>query len=467
MEANWDIGPVKVTYLPAFRTWQQNDHVFVDPNFISSGVPLNQTLRTPNDNFHTQELRVASKDDAAIKWQGGVFYYRNNLNKFNHDYLVSPSGGELAVLSDTDDNKDTQNLGYFAETTLPLGASTRMTLGARYDDTKVTTSEFFYNDAYATCGTVAQFAAVLPPGVVCTGVAQASVPSPPGVSLNGVVLNFHNFNYKARLEQDLTPKNLLYGMVSTGFRPGDAGITFETGAGGTQVGTANILNSEKLTSIEVGSKNRFLDDSLQANAAVYFYNYHGFQTSYIPYVPGVFTALGMNNTVNVTVPAHNIGGELELLYLLTAHDRFGLNYDYVQSRWYDKSVAFAQAQPETVRALTPYTITANYEHAFNLSGGSTFTARIDGRFEAAHLGANLQEDWLQIGYEKYVYLGSRTIGNLTGTWASNGGRYLISAYVRNFTNTQYLTYGVTNSQATLPVARSDPRTYGAMASVRF
>ena len=92
-------------------------------------------------------------------------------------------------------------------------------------------------------------------------------------SLNGVVLNFHNFNYKARLEYDLTQKNMLYGMISTGFRPGDAGITPARRA-------PNILAAEKLTSIEVGSKNRFLDDSLQINADVYYYNYHGFQTSY-------------------------------------------------------------------------------------------------------------------------------------------------------------------------------------------
>ena len=367
----------------------------------------------------------------------------------------------MAVLSDTDDNKDTQNLGYFAETTLPLGASTRMTLGARYDDTKVTTSEFFYNDAYATCGTVAQFAAVLPPGVVCTGVAQASVPSPPGVSLNGVVLNFHNFNYKARLEQDLTPKNLLYGMVSTGFRPGDAGITFETGAGGTQVGTANILNSEKLTSIEVGSKNRFLDDSLQINAGVYYYNYQGFHTFYQT------NAFNPMSFVNLSVPAHNIGGELELLYRLTAHDRVGLNGNYVESRWYDKPAGFAAAYPQTDRAMTPYTITVNYEHLFNLADGSTFTAHIDGLYYAAHLSTDLQAQFLAAGMEQYVQLGSRTIGNLMGTWASNGGRYSISAYVRNFTNEQQTSYSVSADLTHLGVAYSDPRTYGAIVSARF
>jgi iron complex outermembrane receptor protein len=457
-EANWDIGPFKVTYLPAFRTWEQSDHLVVDPSFISSGSPLNQTLITPKDNFLTHELRVASKEGSAVQWQAGAFYYRNTLTKLNHDYLVTPSGAEGAVLSDTSDQKDTLDKGLFAEATIPLGASVRTTLGARYDDTNILISEFFYNDIYATCGTAAQFATVLPPGATCTGVGTASVPSPPGASLNNVVLKFYNFNYKVRLEYDLTPKNMLYGMLSTGFRPGDEGINN---------GAPNILDAEKLTSIEVGSKNRFLDDSLQLNVGVYHYNYHGFQTSYVPDTANPLDPARLGTSVNVTVPAHNIGGELELLYRLTMNDRIGFNYNYVRSSWYDKPAGFAAAQTEDKRALTPYTMTANYEHVFPLPGGSTLSARIDGRYEAAHLGSNLHIDWLRLGYDQYVYVNSRTIGNLSAGWASNGGRYSISAYVRNFTDKQYIAYGVGSDPTTLNVSRSDPRTYGARASVSF
>jgi len=72
-EANWDLGPVKITYLPAFRDWYQNDNLLVAASFIESGVPLTQMLLSPKDNFHTQELRVGSKDDAAVQWQAGFF----------------------------------------------------------------------------------------------------------------------------------------------------------------------------------------------------------------------------------------------------------------------------------------------------------------------------------------------------------------------------------------------------------
>jgi len=458
-EGNWDVGPVTVTYLPAFRGWQQEDYQFGTANFRSSGAGRWAVIKTPKDDFTTHELRVASRD-STVQWQAGIFYYHNVLSNTNHNYLVNNSTGtEISFLADSRDDKDTKSLGYFAETTFPLGDTLRITLGARYDDTKVVVSEFIRNNPYGACGSVAQATVQLPPGATCIGPGQASVPIPDGTFIPGITVNFHNFNYKARLEYDLTPKNMLYGTISTGFRPGDAGINGMTRA-------VNILDAEKLTSIEVGSKNRFLDDSLQLNVGVFHYTYRGFQTSYRPDTPA-FDPASTGNNLPITVPAHNIGGELELLYRLTARDRIGLNGNYVESRWFDKPEAFAAAQPETKRAMTPYTFTANYQHEFTLPGGSTLSTRIDGRYEAAHLASDLHVDWLRIGWDSYVYLGARTIGNLSAVWASNGGRYSVSAYVRNFTDRQYTSYGLIGDTTSVSVNVSDPRTYGAQISARF
>jgi hypothetical protein len=88
-----------------------------------------------------------------------------------------------------------------------------------------------------------------------------------------------------------------------------------------------------------------------------------------------------------------------------------LNYNYVKSRWHDKPAEFAKAQLETKREMTPHTVTANYEHVFNLPGGSTLSARIDGKYESSHLTQDLHADWLRMGYDQYVRVGGWTIGN--------------------------------------------------------
>jgi hypothetical protein len=74
---------------------------------------------------------------------------------------------------------------------------------------------------------------------------------------------------------------------------------------------------------------------------------------------------------------------------------------------------------------------------------------------------------LALGFQKYVYQDAQTIGDLSVNWASNGGRYAVSAYVRNFTNRQYIMYAAAGTQNDLNVSWNDPRTYGALVSVHF
>jgi iron complex outermembrane receptor protein len=456
-ELNWDIGPALVTYQPAFRTWYQNDDRLQTPNFIGSNTPLEQTIQTPLDQFHTEELRIASKD-SAVGWQAGAFYYRNHLHTSDNTFLATPSNSVLASQAVTDDQKDTKDLGFFGETTFSPINSLRATIGVRYDTTTVETGEYFFNNPYAFCGTFAANSPgfMLPPGVSCTGPGQASVPPPPGSSINNVGLTFHNFNYKARLEYDLAPRNLVYGMVSTGFKPGDAGI-YSPGNGAY---APNILSAEKLTSYELGSKNRFLDDSLQVNADVYYYDYSGFQTTYRVHALDI-------TPIPVAVPATNIGAELESIYRITPLDRVGLNYSYVESRWKNEPAAFEAAFPQKVRALIPNTATGYYEHTFNLPGGSTLMAHIDGQYYSPHLTDNLHADLLAIGQEQYVEAGSQTIGNLSGTWSVKDGHLSVTAYVRNFTNARYTTYTFSGSEQSYLADWNDPRIYGVILSAHY
>lgn len=457
-EINWNLGPATLTYQGAYRTWEQNDYYLQTGNFISSGASLQQLIQTPVDQFQTHELRLASNDDSSLRWLAGLFYYNNKLNTSNRNFLVGANGSEIALQSLTRDQKNIKNLGFFAEATYAFTPAMRLTLGARYDDTSINVSEYSFENAYSLCGTALSFAVQLPSGVSCIGPGQASVAPPPGNSLNDVTVKFHNFNYKARIEYDLAPRNMVYASVSTGFRPGDAGISQNA---------LNILNAEELTSVEFGSKNRFLQNTLQLNFAGYYYLYEGVQTSYNQETANPADYATPNSSRRVTVPARNIGIELEALYQPTEHDQIGVNYNYVQSRWVNKPAGFAQAQTETNRAITPHTITASYQHTFEIPGGSKVSARIDGKYESAHRTQNLHVDLLRIGYGKYAQVGDRTIGNAQLTWMSENDRYSFSAYVRNFTNEKYATYSVGGNLNALDVTYVDPRVVGVVLSASF
>jgi iron complex outermembrane receptor protein len=211
---------------------------------------------------------------------------------------------------------------------------------------------------------------------------------------------------------------------------------------------------------------------MQLNAGLYFYKYDGFLTTYVPDTasptdPGV---VGVG--VNISAPAESYGGELELLYQLTAEDRLGLTYSYSQSRWVDRDPAFAQAMPQDKRAVQPHLFTANYEHRFHLPGDSTLTTRVDGRYIPSYRANNFHVDYLNMGVDEYSHVEDQWIANFTGTWASASGRYSVSAYVRNIFDERYTIYQRPEQSSTAIVRFSDlvwndPRTYGVVLSAHF
>jgi iron complex outermembrane recepter protein len=74
------------------------------------------------------------------------------------------------------------------------------------------------------------------------------------------------FTWRAGVDYDLTPANLLYGSVSTGFKPGGGNISFAPAVVPFQ------FAPETITAYEIGSKNSFFDKHLTANLSAYLYN---------------------------------------------------------------------------------------------------------------------------------------------------------------------------------------------------
>lgn len=465
-EINWDLGSAVVTYLPAYRTWTQNDNNIQEANFLGSNTQLRQLVLTPKNSFHTQELRIASDGDSALSWIAGAFFYENKLDTSLRNFLANASNVEVALQSSTSDQKKTRSIGAFAEATYAASPDLRLTLGARYDDTKILFSETAYENSFSLCGTVIQ--SQLPPFIsaLCTGPGTASVPSAPSLTVTNLPIKFSNFNYKARVEYDLSDANMVYASVSTGFRPGDGGINSVNIPGQLPTLKLTVFNAEKLTAFEIGSKNQFMDNRLILNAAAFYYNYSGYQTTFLPETPA-FDPATRGTATRTTVPARMLGGELELLFRPSAHDQFSFNYNYVRFRWSDKPAAFALAQTESGRAVVPHTIQASYQHTFDVAGGGSVQARIDGKYESAHRTDDLHIDHLNAGQGRFVNVGDRAVGNAQLSFVTEDRRYSLTAYVRNFTNAKHPTYAVGGNPNGIDVYNREPRTIGIVASVRF
>jgi iron complex outermembrane receptor protein len=151
------------------------------------------------------------------------------------------------------------------------------------------------------------------------------------------------------------------------------------------------LSDETLVSYEIGTKNRFLDNTLQLNAAVYFNDYGAFQSAGTNLTPEALTpTLG-----TLASPAQVLGGELETAWQFTPADRVNLNLAYTDARFVDKAgtVINIGATQKTfadfyardeIPVVVPFSANLSYEHLFTLPGDSSIRLRLADIRRARH-----------------------------------------------------------------------------------
>jgi iron complex outermembrane receptor protein len=438
-EANLDVGFGTLTYMPTYRSFKN------DGTLLVNGVlgVLTQPLSTDKNEFVTQELRLASNPGSALTWQAGVFLYDNVLS--NKSAAILPFLGTL--YEDEVLRKKTKAFGLFAEATYPLADMLRVTAGLRYDDTKVSVHEIYKAGAFLGGSTFE-----------LTGDAGKR--------------HFTNTTYKLRLEHDLTPANMLYASVSTGFSPGDVTAAPKFTPDGIIL-EALSLEAETLTSYEIGSKNRFLDNKLQVNLAAFYTKYGAYQSAGINTnpdgQPSVFTTLSS--------PLESYGVEFELFLKPTPVDMLRFNLGWTHARFVNKPTEFAKwvANDEVSSTNTPgsqapipFTAALAYDHTFTFLGDTTLTFHGDVRYLSGHSGFySTLDEAAEPDVASNVRVKSAVLANLSATLAPMENVSL-TAYVRNVANRRYITktlfsrdFGVYQPYV------NDPRTYGAVLTVNF
>jgi iron complex outermembrane receptor protein len=280
---------------------------------------------------------------------------------------------------------------------------------------------------------------------------------------------FKNTTFRARVEHDLAERHMVYASISSGASPGD--ISIATNAAQSPI--ALELKAETLVAYEIGSKNRFLDNRLQANASLYFYDYGGYQT-----VINITPATLPTNT-GVAVPAQVAGGELETVWQVTPIDR--INFDVAVTNSYlvkkNTSLGVGGATIADFFALngmpgvTPFSTNLSYDHEFLLSGGSRLTLRGAARYASPHNLTNLTTTQSRdpvFNYYQYFRVDGRVVGDLNLAWNSPESRWSANAYVRNIGSDRYKTgVNVQGPGVNFIPSIYEPRTVGINVNARF
>jgi iron complex outermembrane recepter protein len=300
-------------------------------------------------------------------------------------------------------------------------------------------------------------------------------------------------DYSAGVEYDLAADNMLYLTYATSYKV--------AGLGGGRPGhdPNETLPPEKLKAFTFGSKNRFLDKTLQLNASGFYYLYSNFNASDMvtgwvgSYPP---TQFELDNSFLFTKMGDPGGSQfgkgtwygldVQSTYLISGIDTVNLNFSYLHSEWTDlvfnytseyiltsgfmetpvaSDVIPGRTAPKSLNG-TPmtfspeYTVALSYTHKFNFESGASIDARLDTKYKSAYeMSWRHEKDYPNNFQEAFIN------GDATAIYYSADGKWNFSAYCKNLRD-----YAEKRSWFGEPgneLRVGPPRTFGGVISVKF
>lgn len=243
--------------------------------------PAQYNINFDNATKLSQELRIATPQNLPIRAIVGVFYQRQTELTEN-DYLVAGFADKLSIpgrpgqLWLTKEQRIDRDKAVFGQ--VDFDVTNQLTLtggvrGYRFDNSLVGfygVNSTFFGTGVAQClgSPVGPYGlgAALVPGSPCTNLGILN----PDGSISPKESTGSGATWRGNATFKFDPNHLVYGTVSTGFRPG----------GINRVGTAAPFNADKLTNYEIGTKNSFLDRHLTLNLTGFVEDWKNVQVTY-------------------------------------------------------------------------------------------------------------------------------------------------------------------------------------------
>jgi iron complex outermembrane receptor protein len=430
-QMSWATLTVIPTYTHDTRSNLTNLVVGDDPFFAGA------LLHTRDgEDQKTGELRLTSPDSSRVKWVVGYYYlWTNDGGTFSGTtpQAASVGGAAVTLFNTTDlDAPATTSKAPYGQITYPVTDAFRITGGLRYTQDSKSES---------------------------VNVVSVAVPGYNSGTDTATLKNSAT-TYKAGIEFDAAKESMLYAQLSTGYKAG--------GFATTGVPPASY-EPEHVKAYEIGSKNRFLDDTLQINADVYYYRYTDLQVQYstslsssLP-IPPQYTPAGAVYSYFQQYIANagagvNKGAEIELRYRFTPTDEVDLTGAYINAHYGN----FSQPQlsglnGERIAATPENTGVLNYQHDWIL-GGAKLSAQVDSKISSSYYASVNNRAVNTYGFQKgYTRSDASLVYQAATIWS-------VSAWVKNIEDKAQYQYG------DFPLSRvivNFPRTYGLNLSLKF
>ncbi|BEV01809.1 TonB-dependent receptor [Novosphingobium olei] len=444
-EASYDRlpGDLTLTYAGGYdhQTWNHR------LDATGPGYPANrQFIQGEDPRTWNHEVRINNDANGKVFFQAGYFHFQEDNTIDSGLYNVEMTGpfapgGPLADHSYAgqygikfDYKIKTKSDAVFGQVAVKLAEQLKLSLGGRYTwDSKVRTGS-----ANLIIG--ALVSPFVPPFVTVTTDGAGN-------------MKHGEATWHAGLDYTPTSNTLLYAKYDRGYKAGG----FNSNGSGASVD----YSPEKLDAFEIGTKNRFLGNRLQVNAAAFYFDYKGYQASQTSCPT---CSSGIFNVGSAKI----YGAELQTIALFGEGGRIDFNAAYLHTRFgkdvngNDIVVVDGDNPPSSFNITgnrlpnaPSLSISGGIEYAFPVGSGK-LTPRIDGKYSSAFYYSVFNNSDTQS--RPYA------TGNASLTYEPENGQWSVTAFVRNFTDKVVLANAQRNFVSNLNTYQfQPPRTWG----VRF
>lgn len=381
-----------------------------------SGSPTTLRILTDFEQF-SQEFQFLG-NTRHLEYVAGLYYFTSEADWANDRQLSL--GNTLSVNESTAKNTSYAIFGQATYTPDAFGQKLHLTLGARYSDED-------------------------------REVKRTNLNIAPQIIGGKYDKSFSNFNPSFTIAYDLADDISVYGKIMTGFK-----------SGGTSMNSANIVlfaegfEEEDVISYEIGYKSILADNRVRFNAAAFWTEMDGAQTS---------VQTGASPNARDFLPLDdNIfkGVEFDLEAQLTDSLRLGLSYSYLSTKagadYIDSAVGRTFLIDEFPSAPR-HSVAASLNHDIDLPNGRLSSALNYSFQDEVQSSINLTDN---------TTLPSYSLLSASVTWkeirlSGVDGEFSIQLWGRNLLDEEYAVVS-TASWASFGAAEvttfGDPRTYG-------
>lgn len=444
-QLDWDFGQVTLTALSSFvkiDSYLEND----GDGSVTAGVAdffsnNNATYQITEYEQFSQEIRLSQVTD-TVDWVAGIYYFDSETDAFGQ--LGHPSGF-FGTTPLGDSTIEKESWAIFGDAKFKLSDQLTLAVGLRYtDEEQEHTGELFPGTP---------FAAFFPPFSFDTDEDPVTG--------------------RLALEWSVTEDAMIYASYARGFKSPAFNAHFIGFFGGAS--EAAPSETEEIDSFELGLKSQWLKNTLQLNAALFYYQYDGVQQTLSAPSPSGQVFPRLDNFGDADV----FGAEIELNYVPNDRWQFAVGVGVLDTEV--DSSQFANTQPLTPaddpatpginESLSPVDgneLANAPELSYNLMAKHIVPLGDNGKI-SFQLGYNWRDD-IFFGVDNNPYEAQESFGLLDAriSWTSVSESLVIEVFGNNLTDEEYFIHGfVDMTNGAFSGIWGKPATYGARATYSF